>query len=278
MFNTLEHDQSILVFSFSPLFLMTTTQTESMSNFTTQKRTISWIVVDKLLENISNASLTSILYGTNLFLGSLLLTFTFIYPETIKNAIIYLFWWNNFAFPKLIVSFMTIFNFRRIVDQVKKIIPTMLMTKENDEDCDTIEWIPVHELLDHLFENKSFKREDVEKKFSIPRYKFTELANRFEELWILTRWMNNSRILNPDFWRQDIARMLQWIETVEEIKQVFRKESQSSFTMQPIWKIIKDKRNDVFTNKATAPHWFTTQKIWNSLQTSSEDVRSDMQE
>jgi hypothetical protein len=46
----------------------------------------------------------------------------------------------------------------------------------------TIEGIPTLELLDHLFEHKSFKREDIENKFGIPRNRYGILATKLESI------------------------------------------------------------------------------------------------
>lgn len=76
------------------------------------------------------------------------------------------------------------------------------------ENGSTLEGIPVVELLDHLFEKESFKREEVENKFGIPRNRYTTLAIKLENIGVLIRGENNARVLNTEYSRADVAAIL----------------------------------------------------------------------
>lgn len=239
---------------------MNINQNENMSNNIMLQRSVYWIIVNKVLDLISNAPLIQIIQGAMLFLLSLIIAFIMIYPNITINAIKYIYIYNNYTLPKISASFLIVYNFKYIYNYVKNIIPE----KIDDEESDTIEGIPVFELLDHLFEYKSFKRDDIEKKFAVPRNRFTELAQRFEEMNILVRWSNNSRILNEDFSRQDIARIINWKTKASEIEMTFRPEGESKFTILPIWKVIKEKINNMFekNDESAAAPSFKVRKIW----------------
>lgn len=204
---------------------MTTTTNENLSNYKAPKRSVSTIVGDKLLDVIQNASISTIINRVMLALSALVMWLGVAYPEVIIEWIKIVATWDWFAIPKLIFCFVIVFNYKSIIEFIKDNIPSF---EKEEVDQDTIEWIPMIELLDHLFEFKSFKRDDVEQKFAIPRHRFTDLANKFEEMWILVRGINNSRVLNNDFSRQDIASILSGKSTTQEIKPVFRKSKELS--------------------------------------------------
>ena len=138
-----------------------------------------------------------------------------------------------------------IFNLEKGIDFIKAIFPE----KEAIIEGETIEGIPVFELLDHLFTFQSFKRDDIEKRFAIPRNRFTDLANKLEELQVLVRGENNSRVLNPEFSRSDVVLILSGVEQAKDLKPVFRQEDDSSFTSRPTGFDILDRIKNVFTKK-----------------------------
>lgn len=82
----------------------------------------------------------------------------------------------------------------------------------------TIDGIPISELLDHLFEYESFKRDEIEAKFGIPRNRSDALGKKFDELGITIRNRFRARILNPELSRQDVAAMLEGKTTAAELQ------------------------------------------------------------
>jgi hypothetical protein len=71
-----------------------------------------------------------------------------------------------------------------------------------------VEGIPTLELIDYLFNNQSFKRDDIEAVFGIPRNRFDILAKKLDDLKVLVRGANNGRVLNPEMSRQEIVQIL----------------------------------------------------------------------
>ena len=101
-----------------------------------------------------------------------------------------------------------------------------------DVPTDEIDGIPVSELLDHLFTAKSFKRDEIEEKFKLPRYRHTELAKKLKEIGVLVQGPCNAHVLNGEFSRQDIALMLRGKTSTEDLEPLFRKRG-TSYTAEP---------------------------------------------
>ena len=228
------------------------TQGESPENFTEVKkhkeRNVKSILWNKFLDILESSTFRQIISVILFVILSLILTLVLTYPEKATEAILIACRFENYFFPKFIGSFIIIFNFRSIFEILKKMIPEFPEYKEKPKG-DTIEWIPVVELLDHLFEFESFKRDDIEKKFGIPRNRFTDLAQKLETLCVLIRGENNSRILNKEFARSDIALILEWKSSAADLRLVSRKINESTFTYEPAWRSMVDKVKEFLTPK-----------------------------
>lgn len=83
---------------------------------------------------------------------------------------------------------------------------------------DSVEGIPVDELLEHLFTVRTFKRADIEQKFGIPRYKYSALATRLKEIGVLTHGENNATILADGIKREDVMNVLRGKGSAEELE------------------------------------------------------------
>ena len=90
--------------------------------------------------------------------------------------------WENAIIAKAIVVTLFVFNFSRIVSVILTKFEFVLASREEIRTIDSIDGIPRLELLDHLFTVGSFKRDDVEKKWGIPRYRVTEISKKLEDL------------------------------------------------------------------------------------------------
>lgn len=212
----------------------------------TKERNVKSILWNKFLDILEDSTFRQIISVILLIKSSLILALVLTYPEKASELLLTAWKFENFLIPKIVWSFILIFNFKRIFEILKNLIPEFPEVKEEPKG-DTIEWIPVVELLDHLFEFESFKRDDIEKKFGIPRNRFTDLAQKLEELCVLKRGENNSRILNKEFARSDIANILAWKSTAEDLRLVSRKIDDSSWTYEPAGKSMVDKVKDFLT-------------------------------
>lgn len=127
-------------------------------------------------------------------------------------------------------------HIRRIWDMLLDLIH-FVAGEQLPSDC--IDGIPRTELLDFLFREKSFKQQDVLTEFKIPRYRVTDLKQHLERVGILQRGECNAHVLNPEYSRQDIARMLDGVQTAADLQPLFRKREDGSFTSDPSAKEIE---------------------------------------
>ena len=131
-------------------------------------------------------------------------------PDATQEAFYHLMLWKHGVLPAIGMCFAAVFFAPRVgrylFDELCQIIESLSgVSCESDE---TIEGVPVPELIDHLFEEGSFKREDIEGNFCIPRNRYQRLAEKMEELEILNRGENNSRVLNPEMTRAEVIEHL----------------------------------------------------------------------
>lgn len=89
-----------------------------------------------------------------------------------------------------------------------KVYPVVRKLVYGDPDTCLIEGIPISELVDHIFSESSFKRDEIERKFALPRNRYQSIANRLDELGVFKRGDNNARELQENFKREDLVRML----------------------------------------------------------------------
>lgn len=131
-------------------------------------------------------------------------------PDATQTAIYQLMMWNDAIIPTILSSIGIIFYapkaFLFLFDEFCEFAESF--TGASCESGDTIEGVPVPELIDHLFEKGSFKRDDIESKFGMPRNRYQRLAEKMEALEILTRGENNSRVLNKDMTRAEVIEHL----------------------------------------------------------------------
>lgn len=240
-----------------------------------QRRTIAKIIWSKVLDHAENATIRGMIANAWLFWIAAIGSVVLIFPEQSVQLAERIAYRQNAALLKTALSFLVVFNVWSWISLVRSVkIKTSFKTPGQN-----IEWIPVVELLDHLFEFQSFKRDDVEKKFWIPRNRFSNLANRLEELNVLVRGENNARILNPEFSRSDVANIFNGAEWFEDLKPVFQKVSENSWSVSPSkTRIIKNVK-DWFSKKENVGHslWFNSHKIPEYEETASPLVASVLQ-
>lgn len=196
------------------------------------KRTIPQIISNKILDNLENLTLSDILIRSLLLFIAIFFTLAILFPATTHSITKSIMQYQNYALLKTTIIFATVFNFQRIMKMVVEVYNAR-PTPQKSSTGDTIEGIPTLELLDHLFEHKSFKREDIETKFAIPRNRYATLANKMESIGILKRGENNSRVLNEEYTRADIASIFKNVTSAKDLKQVFRQIGETSFTKEP---------------------------------------------
>lgn len=128
-------------------------------------------------------------------------------PDATQTALYEAMHWKNGILTAVVWSVAIVFYSPKVLrlaySQILELVE--FFSDQSCESDETIEGIPVTELVDHLFEEKSFKREEVESKFGIPRNRYHRLAEKMEEMEILVRGENNSRVLSPDVTRGEVV-------------------------------------------------------------------------
>lgn len=193
---------------------------------------ITKIICKKILQNIERQTIGQIFKTCCLILLGIVFTLSSLYPDFAKMIAHSMFIWNSHAIVKTVIIFSLVFNFSRIWQMCVKIYKNRSSPQKVATGA-TIEWIPTLELLDHLFEHQSFKREDIENKFWIPRNRYTLLATKLESIWVLKKGLNNARVLNEEYTRADIASILQNVTSAKDLKQVFRQISPTGYSREP---------------------------------------------
>lgn len=127
--------------------------------------------------------------------------------------------WKGGAIPNTLFFFAVTFSAPRFYRGVRDALLDTLSrvgveeegTDEEGEqpgDVEPISGIPVVELLDYLMRVKTFKRDAVEEKFKVARYKYTALVKKLKQSGALVHGVNNQTMLNPEWSRARLAGVL----------------------------------------------------------------------
>jgi hypothetical protein len=203
-------------------------------------RSITSILVSKILDVLESSTLSQIFTGFLLLLASIILTVVLTYTDDSLEAFRAILTWENAIIAKAIVVTLFVFNFSRIVSVLLIKFEFVLASREEIRTIDSIDGIPRLELLDHLFTVGTFKRDEVEKKWGIPRYRVTEISKKLEDLGVLVRGDNNARVLNTDFTREDIATMIDGKKSFFDIK-VFTRKVENGYSHRPSGSEVMDR-------------------------------------
>jgi chromate transport protein ChrA len=128
-------------------------------------RSITYILVSKILEILESSTLSQIFSGFLLLLASIIITVVFTYTDDSIEAFRAILTWENAIIMKAIVITLFVFNFSRIISVILIKFESILASREEIRTIDSIDGIPRLELMDHLFTVGSFKRDDVESKW-----------------------------------------------------------------------------------------------------------------
>lgn len=159
-------------------------------------------IFDRLSEDVSRHILSTSsrdhIYQLVKMVSCISLTFLVTFPSACIAYFSRLVSQFNFFLPK--------FAFFLIV--VYFIAPFLIKRFYGDPDSPTIEGIPIHEVVDHILTEGSFKRDDIERKFAIPRNRYQAIATKLDRSGIFIRGDNNARILRDDITREILAKVL----------------------------------------------------------------------
>lgn len=121
------------------------------------KRSIPNIIANKILDNIENQPLNNLFFHALLLAIAIFASMAVIFPHQISTLVQEVLGWKNGAIVKTLFIFVLTFNFTKIAQLGMKAWKN-LPEAQKVETAGTLEGIPTVELLDHLFQHKSFKR------------------------------------------------------------------------------------------------------------------------
>lgn len=147
--------------------------------------------------------------------------------------------WHDFAAIKILTSFILVFHIRSIISLWRKILQRIRddlawVFQRFEEAQPMYQGIPVSELVDYLFLESAYSRDDFCQRFAVARRVFDDMADAFDTQWIFKRGRNNARILNTEYSRSDIASVLQRASESGEIRPLMRK-TESGYSHRPTW-------------------------------------------
>lgn len=188
----------------------------------TEKKHMRSVVWQKIVAFTEEHSIRSIVKFTALSFVAGLISAALTSPDTADRYFSAVMEWRNYTVPvTLWVVFLTFYGKKGITWLASSIASVMPSYEEGEIEEDTdcmIEGIPVTKLVDHLVKFKTFKRDDIERKFLIPRYRYTALAKKLKEIGVLTHGQNNMSVLGEEWGRRELTNLFSGKEGADELE------------------------------------------------------------
>mgnify|MGYP001236172436 CR=1 FL=1 len=185
----------------------------------TPKKLMRSVLWQKLVAFVEDHSVRTGLKIVGLFFFAGVVSAILTSPEVADLTFSRVMTWRNYTVPvTLWVLFLTFYGRRVYLWLTNSIASHIAFTEDvPDEDC-MIEGIPVSDLVDHLVKFKTFKRDDIERKFLVPRYRYTALTKKLKELDVLTHGLNNMTVLGPEWNREKLLSLFAGRESADELE------------------------------------------------------------
>lgn len=188
----------------------------------TEKKSMVSVVWQKLIAFVEAHSIRSMFKFIGLSFVSGLISAALTSPETTDRYFTLIMEWRNHTVPvTLWVALLTFFGkpvalflFGAVADA----LPAREEAEEEGESDMMLEGIPVTALVDHLVKFKTFKRDDIERKFLVPRYRYTALAKKLKEIGVLTHGQNNMSVLGAEWGRYELTNLFAGKEGADELE------------------------------------------------------------
>lgn len=187
-----------------------------------EKKRMSSVVWQKLVAFIEAHSVRSMLKFVGLSFVAGLISAALTSPEETDRYVSLIMEWRNYTVPvTLWVVFLTFFG-KRMALFIFGGVADVLRPSDDDEEVGEqemmLEGIPVAALVDHLVKFKTFKRDDIERKFLVPRYRYTALAKKLKEIGVLTHGQNNMSVLGEEWGRRELTNLFSGKEGADELE------------------------------------------------------------
>lgn len=134
--------------------------------------------------------------------------------------------WRNGAVPTITMILVSSFYAPRAFKSLVGIVQDAYESAQPEEewgDEQTIEGMNTEQVIDHLITRSTFKREEVEARFGVPRYRYSALVKKLKEIGVLVTGENNMSVLNSEEWNRDsLRRLFAGKETAAELEREVR--------------------------------------------------------
>lgn len=180
-----------------------TCEVEKVEKSETIRRTVGSILWNRFLDHISENPIKVLATEVFGFLLAVAVPFTIQYFQGTLSVFWDVMSYKQFMFVQSALVY-TVWNYRKsIIAQFKQAHGV-----RQTSPVATIEGIPTTEILDHLFDNQTFKREEVQKKFGISRSEYDRLVSILKGAKILVHGPCNAHLFNTEYSREQVANMV----------------------------------------------------------------------
>ena len=189
---------------------------------TSQQKLMRAVVWQKLVAFVEAHSIRAGLKFVALLTVAGVVSVVITSPEIADMQLSRIMEWRNFTVPvTLWVVLLTFYGKRAVLwlfESIASVMPEDEDVEPDEEGDCMIEGIPVTKLVDHLIKFKTFKRDDIETKFLVPRYRYTALAKKLKELDVLTHGINNMSVLGAEWDRAKLLALFAGKESADELE------------------------------------------------------------
>lgn len=188
----------------------------------TEKKHMRSVVWQKLVAFVEAHSIRSMFKFVGLSFVAGLISAALTSPEETDRYFTLIMEWRNHTVPVALWVVLLTFFGKRAALFLFGAVADVLPASEDDEEVGDqelrIEGIPVPALVDHLVKFKTFKRDDIERKFLVPRYRYTALAKKLKEIGVLTHGQNNMSVLGEEWGRRELLSLFEGKEGADELE------------------------------------------------------------
>lgn len=167
------------------------------------RRTIGSIFWNRFLDHIDDNPVRFLATEVFGFLLAVAVPFTTQYFQGTLSVFWDVMSYKQFMFVQSALVY-TVWNYRKTIIALFKQTHGVRQTLP----VATIEGIPTVEILDHLFDNQTFKREEVQKKFGVSRSGYDRLVSILKGAKILVHGPCNAHLFNTEYSREQVAKMI----------------------------------------------------------------------
>lgn len=197
-----------------------------------ETKSLTLVLWQKFVAFVEDSTFWQLARYLNYILAAGILSAAWINFTAFGNFLIRLSLWHNGAVVKVAIAFVVIFAGKRIGSWFYETLFRLTFTLSgNEPPTDCIEGIPTGKLIDHLLTEGTFKGDEIEQKFTAPRYRVSKLAKKLREIGVLVTGANNAAVLADGFTADDLASIFT-VPNADDLEPLFRK-TDTGYTSEP---------------------------------------------